>query len=283
MSILTRTELFQINCLWVGTSLRWLEVACILSMQRAGHAVRLWVYDPVANVPAGTEIADANEVLPRERLLFHRKTGSPALGSDIFRFELMRQGLGMWLDLDMLLLQSIPRTEQPVFGFQDRDLINGAALYIPQGPMLADLCAFAQQRYPIPPFFRIRKRASLRLRKAVGRPKDATMMSWGVFGPSAITYFARKHGLDRSALDIPYFYPIPTAEALVPFQTSGDVGQYVRPETIGIHLWNEMLGKLEGPERGSFFDVFVREELGLRNSPLIPAGQVGRVVSSRYA
>jgi hypothetical protein len=269
-----RPGLFQVNCFWQGSNLRPLEQVALLSMLRQGHAVRLFAYGQVANVPDGVEMADANEVLPWKEMIFYRHTGSAALGSNRFRYRLMHMGLGLWLDADMLLLKPIAKRDVCLFGRQDESLINGAALFLPMGaPLLDDLIAFTSDDHAIPPFLPVKDRVRLTLRKWLGRPKHVARMTWGVFGPMALTYFIEKHGLVDRAESREAFYPIAYTDAHSLFMANGDIASQLTSETLAIHMWNDALrrpshlrptnpmGQLV-VEKGSFVERYAREELG---------------------
>src|SRR3546814_6245370 len=74
-----------------------------------GHDFTLWSYEPgaLAGVPAGTDLRDAAEVMPRERLLHYRDSGSVALGANLWRIELLAKGLGCWVDMDFIFLRPV--------------------------------------------------------------------------------------------------------------------------------------------------------------------------------
>ncbi|WP_417309720.1 hypothetical protein [Devosia sp.] len=268
-------ELFQVNSFWTGRPLGELELMCLLSMQKQGHKVRIFSYGPIGPLPEGVELADANDIIPRRRFLFHASTGSPALGTDVFRFRLMQQQAGLWLDSDMLLLAPIAVTSGPVFGWQNRSLINCAVLHLPaDSKSLSDLLAFTAEPYPIPPFYRPKKQALLRFRKAIGLPRHVTTMGWGVFGPRALTWFAQQSGEAEQARAQEVFYPVGSRTAHGPLMAGWDTESYLTDETIGLHLWNEALRKrsdlrpknpkgtlLIEPE--SFVARYARRELGL--------------------
>ncbi|MEN6541028.1 hypothetical protein [Parvibaculum sp.] len=269
-----RSGLFQVNCLWVGGELRPLEQVSLLSMQKQGHAVRLFTYGAVTNVPDGVEVADANEVLPWKRMIFNRRTGSPALGSNRFRYRLMRMGLGLWLDADMLLLKPILKRDGHLFGRQDETFVNGAALFLPAAsPVLEDLIAFIGDDFAIPPFLPMKERLRLALRKWTGRPRHVSRMTWGVFGPMALTHFIGKHGLTGEAVGRDVFYPVPYTDAHSLFMADADIERCLESTTLAIHLWNEALRRPshlrpDNPtgrlfvEKGSFVERYAREELG---------------------
>jgi hypothetical protein len=269
-------ELFTINCLWVGTRLRPLEQVCLLSMLKQGHRVRLFGYKKIENVPQGIEFEDAREILPEKSFLVHSKRNSASLGSNIFRYNLMKENHGLWLDMDIILIRPIQKENSIVFGYEDTSFINGAVLFIPKDNILLDdLIKFVSDVYPIPPFLSIKKRIALIIRKIIGVPKNVQDMEWGVFGPSAITYFSKKNKIECLARDPEVFYPVSDNEAHKLFSADWDVEQLIKPTTQTVHLWNDKLrrpseirpdnpiGKLI-VEKNSFVERYARSELGFQ-------------------
>src|SRR5262245_23685128 len=112
-------------------------------------------------------------------------------------------------------------------------------------------------------------------KKAIGHPWHVSDLSWGVFGPRAITYFAKKLRLLDKACPPEVFYPVHEDQAHGPFCSGFDVEKLTTPNTLTIHLWNEMLRqpsdlRPENPrdtliiERGCFVERFCRKELSLQ-------------------
>src|SRR5436190_923323 len=110
----------RVNALWVEGRLGYIERACLSSAVQVGHHVVLYTYGGVDAVPEGITVLDASEILPPERMLRHKGNGSFALGSDIFRLELLKRDLGYWVDADVYFLKPLERCEDSyVFGWED--------------------------------------------------------------------------------------------------------------------------------------------------------------------
>lgn len=267
---------FQVNSFWTGRPLGEIELVCVLSMLKQGHKVRIFSYGDLGPLPDGVERADAEAIIPARELLRHRKTGSPALGANLFRYRLMTQAMGLWLDLDMLLFKPIPVGSTPVFGWQDSALINNAVLYLPpKSQTLQSLLDYTATPYPVPPFYSPGKQRWLRLRHKLGWPRHVASMRWGVFGPRALTFFARQSGEAAMAAPRNVFYPLHSRRAHGPLMAGYDVDAQLKPDTIGLHLWNEALrrpsldlkrdipkGKLV-IDPDSFLACYARREFGL--------------------
>ena len=263
-----------LNCFWHGAPLDDLQQISLLSMLRLNYKVRLFCYGPVANVPSGIEIADAREIMPRQELLVHRAAGSPALGANRFRYLIMKMGLGIWLDTDVVLIKPLPEAADYIFGWQDQDLICNAVLYLPRNSSIIDqLCDFVSQDCPIPPFYDEGTRFDLEQKSKSGHPVNARDLPWGVYGPLALTYFVRKNGLLHFSRPREVFYPIHFTAAHVLLSSKHQAEDFVTPRTVAVHLWNNILRNspenLNGQlivEKGSFLEKFAREQLDYRFS-----------------
>ena len=247
--------LLPLITLWVGRKLGYLEQLCALSGLAAGHAVYIYSYDPDAleGVPAGVEVRDAADVMPRERMVAH-ESGSYALGSNFWRYEMLAKGLGYWIDLDVLVLKPFDFSQPYVFGSERPGHINNAVLLAPpQSEFVRDLVDLPQ-RPGCPQWFGPRSKLLYHLRALVrGRPTMAEL-PWGTFGPRIVTKLVQKHRLSDFVLPPEVFYPVSWDEAHLLYDPSADIDAMLTPSTHAIHLFNHQLGKLAAtlPPQGSF-------------------------------
>lgn len=267
-----------LNSLWIGDNLPLIEQICAHSMLHQGHRLRIFTYGPITGVPDGVEIADANTIVARDEILRYAKPGFKhrQMASNIFRYQMLARECGIWVDLDMLLLKPIAPTRLPLFGLESADGINTAVLYLPPAhPLLASMLAFTSTPFPIPPFFTPRMKFGLWRRKWAGQPVHAADQPWGVFGPTALTYFARRLGYTHLAQPKPVFYPIRYTNAHGPLTAGWNVKARLSAQTIGIHLWSHNLFETSSLrpqqcddiariEPGSFLHEFAREALHFR-------------------
>lgn len=228
--------------LWVGPALGPLERTCLASFVEAGHPVDLYAYGAIDGVPAGVTRRDATEVLPRAALLRHRATGSWSLGSNRFRYALLRRGRGVWIDCDLLCLRPLPDAPY-LFARETARRINGAVLRLPStDPVLDDLEAiFTTPRF-VPPFEPVRRRVLVALRHRLRRGYGLADMPWGVAGPRALTHYLARRGLAARALPAESFYPVSLRDAgalLAPDPSA--VTRRLAPDTYCVHLWNQAL------------------------------------------
>lgn len=77
-----------ISGLWVGETLPLLARLCIKSFLDNGHSFQLFTYANYDNVPEGTLVRDARQILPQEAVFYH-ENGSLAPFADWFRNEFL--------------------------------------------------------------------------------------------------------------------------------------------------------------------------------------------------
>jgi len=116
-----------VQSLWVGSRLSAMERMTIQSFLASGHVFHLYCYDSISGVPAGTELMDAAAILPRERIFTYQSgfaAGSPAAFSNFFRYKLLLERGGWWVDTDVICLRpfDIPNEEVWTSEFQDPPL-----------------------------------------------------------------------------------------------------------------------------------------------------------------
>lgn len=230
--------------LWIGARLGPVERACLRSALRHRHRVALYCYAPPDGVPAGIELRDAAEILPAGAIVYHRG-GSPSLFSNRFRYELLRRGLGTWIDCDLYFVAPLSELGEVVMGEQGGGTINGAVLRLPPAsPMLAELLALFDER-SVPPWLAWRARIAARLRLTTTGRSGIARMPWGSAGPEALTWLARAHGIAGQAQPASRFYPVPWTDAAWLLDPARPLETVVGPDTVAVHLWNEWLRGLD--------------------------------------
>jgi hypothetical protein len=102
-----------VQSLWIGPPLSDLEILSINSFIKCGHSFHLYVYDTVENIPKGIKVLDANQILPLAELEVLKKDKLPF--SDIFRYKMLYEKGGYWVDLDMICLKKLNFKEKYIF------------------------------------------------------------------------------------------------------------------------------------------------------------------------
>ena len=130
-----------VNAIWIGPELGQIHAACLRSFRRQGHRVVLHCYRRPADTPADVETSDAAGLLPEDRIIRYRGNGSYALFSNLLRYEVLKAGLGLYVDCDMFCLRPIQDADY-IFGYEGifRGSISNAVLKLPSdSPTLAAL------------------------------------------------------------------------------------------------------------------------------------------------
>ena len=247
--------------LWIGPSLGDFERACLISALRHGHRVALYCYAPPAHVPQGVELRDAADILPESTVIRHRESGSPALFSNLFRYELQRRALGTWIDCDAYMLGPLDDSAPYLMGWQDGAVINSGVLRLPaDSPILTPLINLFAQR-DVPPWLPFKARAAARWRLLTRGRSGVEHMPWGTAGPHALTAAAKAHGLERHALPVDILYPVHWSRADWIYRPDLTLDSVVGPDAVSLHLWAKCLAPLRGrdPPLGSFAERLVAE------------------------
>ena len=233
----------SVATLWIGPKLSPLEQLSALSLLETGHELTLYTYEDVQHVPQGVRIADARTLLPGP-IVRHKKTGSPALHSDLFRFELMRQTDSTWVDLDVLALKPLPTERTHVFAWENAGSINGAVLKLPkESPALKTLLSYGDNYRGYPPFLPRSKKFKYQI-KTLWRGMTLPELPWGSIGPIGLTHYLNESGEIEYALPRESFYPVDhqnTIELLNdPALSRDSFGEGV----YAIHFWASKMRKL---------------------------------------
>jgi len=203
-----------IRGLWIGPRLSAMERMSIVSFLRLGHPFELYTYAPVEDVPEGTSVCDGREILAPEEVFAY--AGGPGRGSfaafsNLFRYKLLLDGGGWWVDLDTIALRPFAFERPYIFGWQTGGSIGCGVLRAPAQSELMREC--------------------FETAKSAGRE-----IWWGQIGPVLLTDVVQKLGLVESCEPAESFYPVPYT----------DWGRLVEPggtipeSSHAVHLWHEM-------------------------------------------
>jgi hypothetical protein len=230
------------NSLWIGGQLGPLSAACLASFLRHGHRVVLYSYDIPTDSPPGVELADATTIIASSKIIRHKQSGSFALFANLFRYELQRRNLGIWVDCDVYCVRRFAFDGPYVFGWQHRSEINNAVLRLPaDSKLVEELIAVFDKKSPILPWLSPAEQKRWLERKWAGEVFDLTDLPWGSAGPGALTYLARNLGLLTHALPPAVFYPLPAPAVTQLLLPDYDPLRLITPPTRAVHLWNETL------------------------------------------
>jgi hypothetical protein len=206
-------------------------------------------------------LADASAIVP-ERAVLRDRTGSVAPFSDWFRYELLRRGLGTWVDTDVYLVATLDTQSPYLFGIESPGILNNAVLRAPPHSALLSGLLEPFVKRTAPKWMPRHKYLSMRARELLTGHFDLASMPWGTTGPRALTALARLFGLTHLAQPQERFYPVPWQRAswiLDPHKALEDV---ITDQTVAIHLWNHCIRgilKNESAPEGSFLHRLQRE------------------------
>jgi len=248
--------------LWIGERMGAVERACLLSVMRQGHGVALYCYRTPDGIPAGLELRDASEILAESKV-FTGRNGSFAAFSDWFRYELLKRGLGTWVDTDMYLLRHLEMRAPYLFGEESPGIINNAILRLPaNSPILPPLLA-PFEKGGVPRGLTWRQRLPLHIQQILRGKPDLSGLPWGSTGPLAISALAREFDLASHALASDVFYPASWREPDWIKDPSLTLEQMITERTVGIHLWNECIkGYKNDPAPAGSFLARLQQEGG---------------------
>jgi len=206
-----------IRSLWIG-ELTKLEILAIKSFLANGHKFELYCYEDIQGVPEGTILIDANEIIPKDKIWTY-DNGSLAGFSNNFRYNLLYEKGGWWVDMDTICLKPFDFDSDYVFSTEkekhDAYHINLAALKItPKHKLMGELLD--------------------------GSMKNNSL-TWGSTGPSFLRGIVNANkDYNKLYLDnrkAPHvFCPISYQKSTIiisnPFA--------FKEETYAVHLWNEI-------------------------------------------
>src|SRR5690349_14457898 len=119
-----------VNTFWHGERLSAIERLCMESFVKHKHAFRVFTYSD-AEMPTGVIVEDAAKILPLER--FFKIEESPSAFSNVFRYKLLLEQGGWWVDTDVLCLKTnLPNCDY-YWAQEAPGRINGAILKFPKG------------------------------------------------------------------------------------------------------------------------------------------------------
>lgn len=126
-----------IQSLWIGR-LTTMERLCIRSFQDNGHEFHLYVYGDVGEVPSGTIIKDANEIVPETE---SKQFNCLAHASNLFHYELLLKNGGWFVDMDVVCLKPFDFQSEYVF-YRDHDesTISCASVKTPPNSPVMKYC-----------------------------------------------------------------------------------------------------------------------------------------------
>ncbi len=232
---------------WLGQKLGPVHAACVRSFLRHGHEVVLHCYDAPLDMPAGVTTFDANRLMPEGEIIRHRASGSLALGSNRYRYRLLREGFGLYVDCDVFCVRPFD-FDGYVFGYEYNHKFNSAVLDLPPESELASrLLQSASDDFFIPPWLSDKKRRKDRIKRYIGMGKHVSTRPWGVIGPDLLTWHVKDLGLEKEAKPIDFFYPLHHDHIRQLWSKELRLADFTTKNTYAIHLYNSFIERFGWP------------------------------------
>ena len=180
-----------VQSLWVGDSLSLMEVLCISSFLRNGHSFHLYIYENVKGVPEVTTIKDAGAILPPEKIFKYRDHDSYAGFANLFRYKLLLEKGGYWVDSDIVCLQPLQHETEYIFASQRQASgakypisANNCLMKTPAGSKIMEYCYRESEK------------------------RNPESLRWGETGPKLLTEGLTKYDLWSYVVQPDIFCPV---------------------------------------------------------------------------
>jgi len=193
-----------------------MEQLCIRSFLANGHGFDLYTYGPVDGAPPGVELRDANEILHESRVFRYSSRDSVAGFANYFRYKLLLERGGWWVDTDVICLKPFDFGHETVFASEmngEHVIRSSAAIRVPPGSEFA------------------------RYAWGVCESRDPARIEWGETGPRLVTEAVDTLGLHKFVRSVATFCPIDYPDWEHVLRPNGTA---ILPDTHAVHLWQEM-------------------------------------------
>lgn len=239
---MTSQKTETLRTFWHGSQLGPYELLGLRSFVDHGHRIELFTYDDTITVPDWIERRDANEIWPTHHVMHYQTElgrGSPSLHANLFRYAMLYQLGGWWIDLDVVLLGPQLPQDEIFFAVENAPRYGTGVLKFPCGHDL--------------------------LREATKHcvsVKEADAV-FGETGPLLFSRLVAKHSLTLVAQPVATTHPILGSEVLALFDPNRrDEIERRSSTSYFIHLYNEIwrrsgIPRYLAPPRGSFLDTLI--------------------------
>jgi mannosyltransferase OCH1-like enzyme len=205
-----------IQTLWVGSKLSSMERLSIESFLRNGHAVHLYVYQDVSGIPEGVVLCDGNQILPESRIFLSREHATYAQFASFFRYKLLLERGGWYVDCDMVCLRPFDFQRDYVFasqGIHTPRMVNNNVIKAPAGSEI------------------------MRRAWEACDAMETSNLRWGVPGPELMTRLTAECSLQQFVEPPEIFCPLDWSDWEREIEAGSDLS--FGESVYGIHLWRQ--------------------------------------------
>jgi hypothetical protein len=206
-----------IQGLWIGNELSIMEQLCIKSFLKNGHQFVLYTYGDIKNIPKGTIVKNGNEILSQDQIFTYKigvSNGSYAGFSNTFRYKMLFENGGYWVDMDMICLKHLDFKDEYVFsserGSDGSQKTNCGLVKVPK------------------------KSELMKYLFNTANSKNKEELKWGQIGPKLMDEGIKKFKLEKYVQMPEVFCPISFHHVEQMFQV-----YIIENSMYTVHLWNE--------------------------------------------
>jgi hypothetical protein len=219
-----------------------MERLSIASFVANGHEYHLYVYDDVSDVPTGAILKDASALVPASRIFKYTHANSYAGFSNYFRYKLLLDCGGWWVDTDVVCLRRFDFEDEYVFASEITgsgvEVVTSAVI---KAPADSQLMSFAWE---------------------VSLSKDPQKIQWGETGPRLMQQVVAMFQLERFRKPYTTFCPVthPRWRSLL----EADAEPVLSDDAHAVHLWNELWRRAGQDKNGLYPASSLYEQLKQR-------------------
>jgi hypothetical protein len=153
------------------------------SFVKHGHDIVLHAYGKLEDPPEGVRLFDASKFMSEHEVFAHTSTGNLSIASDIYRYRIQREGLGLYLDCDVYCIK--PFTDQEyIFPWECNGSISNGIIKFPQNSeLLKSILEALEDNYFIPPWLKKKRKLFYALRKNCFSPSILQIKSGELLVP----------------------------------------------------------------------------------------------------
>jgi mannosyltransferase OCH1-like enzyme len=233
--------------LWIGSELSVMEQLSINSFLLNGHEYHLYVYDDLKHIPAGTVVMDASEILRSSSIFQYKRSPSYAGFANFFRYKLLLERGGWWVDSDTICLKPFDIPADHVFAteidYRGREVVASCVIKVPPG---SDVMRYAWE---------------------VCQRKNPARLVWGETGPQLMAKAVKKFKLDHYKMNYQTFCPVDYEEWRKVLQPGLEL--LFSERTYAIHLWNEMWRTAGQDKNAQYHENSLYEKLKRAYCPIV--------------
>ncbi|MCP3980091.1 MAG: hypothetical protein GY716_12365 [bacterium] len=227
-----------IQSLWIGGPLSKLEQLSIRSFLANGHDYHLYVYDDVDSVPSGAVLMHADEIVPRDRVFRYPKHDSVAGFANAFRYKLLAERGGWWVDTDLICLKPFALAHDMVLAserIEAQTFLCNAVIKAPAGS-------------PV-----------MNWNWKVCEMKDPSKLRWGETGSQLMTAAVKRFELQKFIQSEEVFCPVGYRDWKRLIDPDLELG--FSRSTLAVHFWNEMWRRDEQDKNADYSPACLYERL----------------------